>query len=487
MKNLKDILAEVAIKDASPILDVQVSGIEFDSRQVQKDNVFVAVKGTQVDGHEYIFSAILKGAKVIVGEEKPEAFPPELVWVGVKDSALALAQLGSAFYDHPSRKLKLVGVTGTNGKTTTVTLLHQLFMGLGQKVGLLSTIENKIGDKVINSTHTTPDSVTINRLLSEMVVEGCAVAFMEVSSHAIDQHRIGGLHFAGGVFTNLTREHLDYHGTMLDYLNVKKKFFDFLPKGSFALANIDDKNGLVMMQNTQADKHTLALKRMADFSAKIHANTLEGLHLEINGKEVYARLIGQFNAYNLLTVFGVASLLGESEEEILVVLSGLSGAPGRFEKIVDPNSRRMGILDYAHTPDALEKVLDTINELKNSERKLYTVVGCGGDRDRTKRPVMGGMAARKSTQTIFTADNPRSEEPEDIIEEMLKGVAKEDSNKVLDIVDRKSAIKTACRLAGNNGIILVAGKGHEKYQIIKGQKLPFDDKAELLNEFLINI
>ena len=487
MKNLKDILVEVAIKGAHPNLDVQVSGIEFDSRHVQKDNLFVAVKGTQVDGHEYIFSAILNGAKVIVGENKPNAFPSELIWIGVEDSALVLAQLGSAFYDHPSRKLKLIGVTGTNGKTTTVTLLHQLFMGLGQKVGLLSTIENKIGDKTISATHTTPDSVTINRLLSEMVIEGCNVAFMEVSSHSIDQHRIGGLHFAGGVFTNLTREHLDYHGTMLDYLNVKKRFFDYLPKGSFALANIDDKNGLVMMQNTMAEKHTLALKRMASFSAKIHANTLDGLHLEMNGKEVFARLIGQFNAYNLLTAFGVASLLGENEDDVLVVLSGLSGAPGRFEKIVDPNTQRMGILDYAHTPDALEKVLDTINELKSAETKLFTVVGCGGDRDRTKRPVMGGMAAAKSTQVIFTSDNPRSEAPEDIIDEMLKGVAKEDGHKVLDIVDRKSAIKTACRLAGKNGVILVAGKGHEKYQIVKDEKLPFDDKAELLNEFLINI
>ncbi|HHB78055.1 MAG TPA: UDP-N-acetylmuramoyl-L-alanyl-D-glutamate--2,6-diaminopimelate ligase [Saprospiraceae bacterium] len=485
MKSLKEILAEVAVKDADSIKDVQVSGIEFDSRKIQKGNVFVAVQGTQVDGHEYIFPAILKGATVIVGEVKPEVFPPEIVWVGVEDSAWALAQLGSAFYGHPSRHLKLVGVTGTNGKTTTVTLLHQLFTGLGQKAGLLSTIENKIGDEVFESTHTTPDSVTINRLLSEMVAAGCVVAFMEVSSHAIDQHRIGGLHFAGGVFTNLTREHLDYHGTMLDYLNVKKKFFDFLPKGSFALANIDDKNGRVMMQNTKADKHTLALKKMADFSAKIQSNSLDGLHLEINGYEVYARLIGGFNAYNLLTAFGVAVLLGESEEEILVVLSGLPGAPGRFEKIADPTSRRMGIIDYAHTPDALEKVLDTINELKEQNARLYTVVGCGGDRDRTKRPIMGGMAAAKSGQAIFTADNPRSEEPEDIIKEMWAGVAKEDRHKVLDIVDRKSAIRTACRLAGQSGIILVAGKGHEKYQIVNGKKLPFDDKAELLNEFLI--
>ena len=481
MKSLKEILADVATLETK---DVLVKGIEFDSRQVQSGDVFVAVKGTQTDGHRYISSAIKKGAVAIVGEEKPTDFPKGMIWVQVADSALALAQMSSAFFGHPSRELKLVGVTGTNGKTTTVTLLHQLFTALGQKAGLLSTIENNIGGIVLVSTHTTPDSVAINRLLREMVTEGCGVAFMEISSHSIDQHRIAGLHFSGGVFTNLTREHLDYHGTMLEYLNVKKRFFDFLPKGSFALANIDDKNGLVMMQNTKAKKQTYALRRMADFSAKIQANTLDGLHLEVNGHEVYARLIGQFNAYNLLTAFGVAVLLGEREEEVLQVLSGLPGAPGRFEKVVDPKSRRMGIVDYAHTPDALEKVLNTILEIKKKDVELFTVVGCGGDRDRTKRPVMGAMAAEKSRQAIFTSDNPRSETPEDIIKEMLGGVAAENQHKVLDIVDRKSAIKTACRLAGGHGIVLVAGKGHEKYQIVKGAKLPFDDKAELINEFL---
>ena len=481
MKHLSEILAGVAALDEG---DRPVTGLEFDSRRVKEGQVFVAVKGTQTDGHQYISAALGKGAVAVVGEVKPDDFPTDKVWVTVKDSAWALAQMSSAFYGHPSRDLKLVGVTGTNGKTTTVTLLHQLFTAMGVKAGLLSTIENKIGGEVLVSTHTTPDSVAINRLLREMVTEGCVVAFMEVSSHAIDQHRVSGLEFAGGVFTNLTREHLDYHGTMLDYLNVKKKFFDFLPKGSFALANIDDKNGLVMMQNTKAEKHTLALKRMADFSAKIRSNSLDGLHLEMNGHEVYARLIGRFNAYNLLTAFGVAVLLGESEEAVLQVLSGLPGAPGRFEKVADPNSKRMGIVDYAHTPDALEKVLDTINELKQPTVDLFTVVGCGGDRDKTKRPVMGALAAAKSTQAVFTSDNPRSEEPEVIIREMWAGVAAEDQHKVLDIVNRQSAIQTACRLAGNEGIVLVAGKGHEKYQIVKGEKIPFDDKAELLNEFL---
>ncbi len=481
MKHLSEILAGVAALDEG---DRPVTGLEFDSRRVKEGQVFVAVKGTQTDGHQYISAALGKGAVAVVGEVKPDDFPTDKVWVTVKDSAWALAQMSSAFYGHPSRDLKLVGVTGTNGKTTTVTLLHQLFTAMGVKAGLLSTIENKIGGEVLVSTHTTPDSVAINRLLREMVAEGCVVAFMEVSSHAIDQHRVSGLEFAGGVFTNLTREHLDYHGTMLDYLNVKKKFFDFLPKGSFALANIDDKNGLVMMQNTKAEKHTLALKRMADFSAKIRSNSLDGLHLEMNGHEVYARLIGRFNAYNLLTAFGVAVLLGESEEAVLQVLSGLPGAPGRFEKVADPNSKRMGIVDYAHTPDALEKVLDTINELKQPTVDLFTVVGCGGDRDKTKRPVMGALAAAKSTQAVFTSDNPRSEEPEVIIREMWAGVAAEDQHKVLDIVNRQSAIQTACRLAGNEGIVLVAGKGHEKYQIVKGEKIPFDDKAELLNEFL---
>jgi len=481
VKHLSEILAGVAALDEG---DRPVTGLEFDSRRVKEGQVFVAVKGTQTDGHQYISAALGKGAVAVVGEVKPDDFPTDKVWVTVKDSAWALAQMSSAFYGHPSRDLKLVGVTGTNGKTTTVTLLHQLFTAMGVKAGLLSTIENKIGGEVLVSTHTTPDSVAINRLLREMVAEGCVVAFMEVSSHAIDQHRVSGLEFAGGVFTNLTREHLDYHGTMLDYLNVKKKFFDFLPKGSFALANIDDKNGLVMMQNTKAEKHTLALKRMADFSAKIRSNSLDGLHLEMNGHEVYARLIGRFNAYNLLTAFGVAVLLGESEEAVLQVLSGLPGAPGRFEKVADPNSKRMGIVDYAHTPDALEKVLDTINELKQPTVDLFTVVGCGGDRDKTKRPVMGALAAAKSTQAVFTSDNPRSEEPEVIIREMWAGVAAEDQHKVLDIVNRQSAIQTACRLAGNEGIVLVAGKGHEKYQIVKGEKIPFDDKAELLNEFL---
>ncbi len=481
MKHLSEILAGVAALDEG---DRPVTGLEFDSRRVKEGQVFVAVKGTQTDGHQYISAALGKGAVAVVGEVKPDDFPTDKVWVTVKDSAWALAQMSSAFYGHPSRDLKLVGVTGTNGKTTTVTLLHQLFTAMGVKAGLLSTIENKIGGEVLVSTHTTPDSVAINRLLREMVAEGCVVAFMEVSSHAIDQHRVSGLEFAGGVFTNLTREHLDYHGTMLDYLNVKKKFFDFLPKGSFALANIDDKNGLVMMQNTKAEKHTLALKRMADFSAKIRSNSLDGLHLEMNGHEVYARLIGRFNAYNLLTAFGVAVLLGESEEAVLQVLSGLPGAPGRFEKVADPKSKRMGIVDYAHTPDALEKVLDTINELKQPTVDLFTVVGCGGDRDKTKRPVMGALAAAKSTQAVFTSDNPRSEEPEVIIREMWAGVAAEDQHKVLDIVNRQSAIQTACRLAGNEGIVLVAGKGHEKYQIVKGEKIPFDDKAELLNEFL---
>ncbi len=443
--------------------------------------MFVAVKGSQVDGHEFIEKAIKKGATAVVVEVLPKVMPKEVCFLQVKDSAEVLGQIAANYFHCPSEKLQLVGVTGTNGKTTTVTLLYELFMALGYKVGLISTIENKIAGRTIPATHTTPDAVSLNQLIAQMVEEGCSYAFMEVSSHAIHQRRIAGVQYAGAVFTNITHDHLDYHQTFQAYIEAKKRLFDDLPKTSFALVNVDDKRGEIMIQNTKAKSYRYGLKKLADFKAKIIENSLIGLHLKLDGEEFHGRLIGEFNAYNLLTVYAVANLLGQDKTEVLRELSQLKAAEGRFDYLYEVEKKVIGIVDYAHTPDALEKVLTTINDLKQNG-KVITVVGCGGDRDKTKRPEMAKIACKWSDQVILTADNPRSEVPEQIIREMEAGVPLEWAKKVLSITDRRQAIKTATKLALTNDVILVAGKGHEKYQEIKGVKYPFDDKQILKEE-----
>jgi UDP-N-acetylmuramoyl-L-alanyl-D-glutamate--2,6-diaminopimelate ligase len=442
----------------------------------------VAFRGTAVDGHEYIDKAINQGSRAIVCE-KVDNRNPEVLYIIVENSHYALGLMSCNFYEHPSKDLKLVGVTGTNGKTTVATILYKLFTGLGQKVGLLSTVENRIGNKVIEATHTTPDALSVNSLLATMRDEGCDYVFMEVSSHAADQDRIAGLDFDGAIFTNITHDHLDYHGTFQNYIYAKKKFFDQLPAHAFALVNIDDKRGAVMLQNTAAKCYNYALRSMADFKAKIIENTMEGLILELDNREVYSRLVGDFNAFNLLAVYGAAVLLGEERDEILTVLSNLTTAEGRFDYIRSNDSGITGIVDYAHTPDALEKVMQTLVKLREGNGKIITVVGCGGDRDRTKRPIMAKTACNYSDQVILTSDNPRTESPEAILNEMEEGVPASAKMKVLIIADRRQAIRTACRLAQKGDIILVAGKGHEKYQEIMGIKHPFDDK-EVLRENL---
>lgn len=459
--------------------DILVANIAFDSRKVGKNSMFVAVKGTQVDGHIFIEKAITLGANVIVCEDLPVEFTDNITYIKVENSGDVLGEMAGNFYDNPSTKLKLVGITGTNGKTTCATILYKLFMGMGYKTGLLSTVENKIGNQIIPATHTTPNPVALNELLAKMVESGCDYAFMEVSSHAIAQGRVAGLDFDGGVFTNITHDHLDYHKTFKNYINAKKKFFDDLNKNAFALTNIDDRRGDVMLQNTKAKKYTYAVKKMANFKAKIVENSLLGLQLILNDTEFYSRLIGEFNAYNLLAVYGTATLLGHDDMEVLTVLSDLQSAEGRFDYIVSHEKNIVGIVDYAHTPDALEKVLTTIDGLKAGDTKVITVVGCGGDRDKTKRPIMAKVACDYSDQVILTSDNPRTENPNTILEEMEKGIPPYATQKVLTIENRRQAIKTACALAKQNDIILVAGKGHEKYQDINGVKHHFDDKEEL--------
>ena len=464
-------------------LEVSISSIQFDSRKVKSGDVFVAVKGSVTDGHQYLDSAIARGASVVVVEELPNQLSEEVVYIKVENSADALGWMASTYYDHPSQKLKVVAVTGTNGKTTTATLLYELFLALGYKAGLLSTIENKVAGKILPATHTTPDAIALNALLAEMVAMGCDYAFMEASSHAIDQRRVAGVAFAGAIFTNLTHDHLDYHKTFQAYLEAKKRLFDDLPASSFALVNIDDKRGEIMLQNTKAQAYRYALKRMADFKAKIVENSLLGLHLELDGFEFHGRLIGEFNAYNLLSVYATAVLLGQDKMQVLTALSGLKAAEGRFDYIHDRQKNIIGIVDYAHTPDALDKVLTTIHDLKQGGN-VITVVGCGGDRDKTKRPEMAAIACKWSNMVVFTSDNPRSETPEAILEDMSIGIPSSATQKVLVIVDRKQAIKTASKLAKSNDIILVAGKGHEKYQEIKGVKHPFDDKQVLQEELV---
>ncbi|WP_114778691.1 UDP-N-acetylmuramoyl-L-alanyl-D-glutamate--2,6-diaminopimelate ligase [Botryobacter ruber] len=482
MQVLQNILQHVPVLEKHGSLNVPVTAITFDSRQVQQGVVFVAVRGVQADGHAYIAKAVEAGAAAIICEELPVELNEAVAYVLVKDSSQALGQMASAFYGHPSRKLKLVGVTGTNGKTTSVTLLHKLFRELGYHVGMLSTVQNQIDETVIPSTHTTPDAIALNALLDQMVKAGCAYCFMEVSSHAMVQQRVAGLTFAGGVFTNITHDHLDYHKTFDEYIKAKKSFFDMLPAGAFALVNADDKRGTVMVQNTKAAVHYFSLRKATEFKARILDNTLQGLHLELDGHEIWCKLIGAFNAYNLLGAYAVAVLLEEDPVETLTVLSSLNTAAGRFDYVVSA-SRITGIVDYAHTPDALENVLNTIQQIRTPLQKVITVIGCGGNRDAAKRPIMADIACRLSDKVILTSDNPRFEEPQAILEDMQKGVKPLDFKKTLTVADRREAIRTACMLAEADDIVLVAGKGHETYQEVKGVKHPFDDKQVLQETF----
>ncbi|MEQ8303794.1 MAG: UDP-N-acetylmuramoyl-L-alanyl-D-glutamate--2,6-diaminopimelate ligase [Cyclobacteriaceae bacterium] len=475
---LKDILYKVKITSSSGDMSVEVAGIAFDSRQVRKGFLFVAIKGTQSDGHAFIQKAISNGATTVVAERLPDNLLPSVTYVTVKSSAKALGVIASNFHHNPSSKLKLVGVTGTNGKTTLVTLLYKLYTSLGFSAGLISTVHNKIGDQTIEATHTTPDPIQINELLVKMVDAGCHYCFMEVSSHAVDQGRIEGLQFVGAIFTNISHDHLDYHRTFENYIKAKKGFFDGLTSDAFALVNADDKRGAVMLQNTKAKKHTYAIKKMADFKAKVITNSLEGLEMELDNRTVWFKLIGDFNAYNLLSVYATAILLGTDAEEVLLKLSALTGAAGRFELVL-PGSKFTAIVDYSHTPDALKNVLETISQFRSGQEQVISIVGCGGDRDKMKRPLMAAIACKYSDKAIFTSDNPRSEDPVEIIQDMMKGVGPTDAKKTLVIVDREEAIKTACMMAKERDIILVAGKGHETYQEIKGIKNPFDDREVL--------
>ena len=484
MKQLKDILYKVGIEAVHGATDITISKIEFDSRKVELNDVFVAIRGTVSDGHEYIEKALSLGAVAVICEEFPNVIVNGVTYIKVKDSNEALAFLSANYYNNPSENIRLVGITGTNGKTTIASLLYQLFKRAGYKVGLLSTVKIMVDEQEFKATHTTPDSLTINRYLDLMVETGCEFCFMEVSSHGVHQKRTEALKFAGGVFTNLSHDHLDYHNTFAEYRDVKKSFFDHLPKDAFAITNIDDKNGLVMLQNTKAKKITYALKSYADYKAQILENQLSGLLLKINDNEVWVKLIGSFNAYNLLAIFGVAVELGIEKVEALRLLSELESVSGRFQFIVS-ETNITAIVDYAHTPDALENVLKTIEDIRTKNEQLITVVGCGGDRDKAKRPIMANIASSLSDKAIFTSDNPRSENPETIIEEMEKGVEPQNFKKTISILDRKQAIKTACQLANPNDIILIAGKGHETYQEINGVRTDFDDLkivAELLQQ-----
>ena len=474
MNSLKDILYKVSINAVVGSTDVQVNTIQFNSRAVKENDVFVAIKGSATDGHRYIESAIRQGAIAVVCETLPETTIEGVTYLEVTNSSVALAIMASNYYGNPSENLKLVGVTGTNGKTTIATLLYQLFKNAGYKVGLLSTVVVKVDDIDYKATHTTPDSLTINRYLKEMNNEGVEFCFMEVSSHGIHQKRTEGLHFEGGIFTNLTHDHLDYHDTFAEYRDVKKSFFDSLSKNAFALTNGDDKNGSIMLQNTKAKQYKYDLKSYADYKAQILENQFGGLLLKLNDSEVWTKLIGNFNAYNVLAIFATAELLGLEKQEILRLISELESVSGRFQYLIS-KQKITAIVDYAHTPDALKNVLETINSIRTKNEELITVVGCGGDRDTAKRPKMGHIASALSTKVVFTSDNPRSEPPETIIEAIEKGVEPQHFKKVLSITDRKQAIKTACQMAQPGDIILIAGKGHETYQEIKGERFDFDD------------
>lgn len=482
MKQLKDILYKVSVNAVYGDTNIEVSQVIFDSRKVQKGDVFVAQKGVTVDGHLYIEKAIGLGATAVVCEDLPNNRIDGVTYVQVQDSNETLAIIASNFYDNPSSKLHLVGVTGTNGKTTIASLLFQLFQKAGYKTGLLSTVKVVVNQKEYPATHTTPDSVTINQYLDKMVEAGVDYCFMEVSSHGIHQKRTEGLEFAGGIFTNLSHDHLDYHNTFAEYRDVKKIFFDSLPKSAFALTNLDDKNGLIMMQNTKAKKRTYALKTLADYKAKIIEKRFSGTLLSIDGIEVWTKLIGTFNAYNLLAIVGTANELGLDKFEVLTILSELESVSGRFQYIVSENGVT-AIVDYAHTPDALKNVLETINDIRTDNEKLITVVGCGGDRDKTKRPKMAHIASQLSNQAIFTSDNPRTENPDTILKEMESGVSPENYKKTLTIQDRRQAIKTACKFSVSGDILLIAGKGHETYQEINGERFHFDDLEEVTQCF----
>ena len=475
---LQDLLYKVNILKVVGRIHINISEVQFDSRKVQKKDLFVAIKGVKTDGHNYIQSAIKDGAIAIIVESIPDQLNDDITYIQVKDSYNALALISANFYDNPSEKIKLIGITGTNGKTTIVSLLYQLFILLNKKAGMLSTIENRILDKVISSTHTTPDPLQINYLLHEMIKSKCEYCFMEVSSHALDQRRTSGLYFSGGVFTNITQDHLDYHNTFLEYRDVKKSFFDSLNKDAFALINKDDKNGGKMVEGTKARKVSYALKSLADYMCKVLENHFEGMLLRINKIDIWVKLIGNFNAYNILAVYAVAKELGLQDYNILTALSMLDSVEGRFQFISNQEAT-IGIVDYAHTDDALKNVLTTINNIRTNSESLITILGCGGDRDKSKRPVMTQVACNLSTQVIITSDNPRSEDPDDIIQDMLVELDPIQKKKVLVITDRRQAIMTAGKLANQNDIILVAGKGHEKYQEIKGKRFPFDDMQEL--------
>lgn len=477
---LEELLKHIQVSEIVGSQQVEITGVNMDSRLVQSGHLFIAVKGTQADGHSYISKAIEKGAVAILCETIPSERLKEVTYICVQDSEDAVGKVATAFYDDPTSKLELVGVTGTNGKTTIATLLYNMFRHFGYKVGLISTVCNYIDEEAIPTDHTTPDPITLNKLLGQMADSGCKYAFMEVSSHSIAQKRISGLKFAGGIFTNLTRDHLDYHKTVENYLKAKKKFFDDMPKNAFCLTNLDDKNGLVMMQNTKAKVYTYSLRSLSDFKGKILESHFEGMILNFNDKELAVQFIGKFNASNLLAVFGVACLLGKKEEDVLVALTTLRPVAGRFDSMRSSKGYT-AIVDYAHTPDALVNVLNAIHEVLEGRGQVITVVGAGGNRDKGKRPIMAQEAVKGSDRVIITSDNPRNEEPQDIIDDMMAGLNAEQKGKVLTIVDRKEAIRTACMLAQSGDVILVAGKGHENYQEIKGVKHHFDDK-EILKE-----
>ena len=482
MKRLNDILDGVRVQAIENPTNPIVGGLTYDSRAVKDGDCFFAVRGTQSDGHRYIASAIERGAKSIICEEMPEVRNADVAYVVVEDTNIAMAHMAAAFYDHPSEELRLVGVTGTNGKTTTATLLYDMFMAMGYKAGLISTVIYRIGERSVASTHTTPDSIRLNQMMREMVNEGCDYCFMEVSSHAAAQHRIKALRFQGALFSNLTHDHLDYHGTYKEYIRAKKSFFDGLDKDAWAVVNIDDRNGEVMLQNCNAKHYRLSLRSMADFRTKIVEMLPDGMLLNIDNQEVWVKFTGGFNAYNLTTVYAAATLLGIDKLEVLTILSKLTPVAGRFETII-AEDRTMAIVDYAHTPDALDNVLQTIEEVRRDEQRLYVVCGCGGDRDKTKRPEMAAIAVKYATTAIFTSDNPRTESPEAILDDVVAGVGT--AKNYLRITDRREAIRTAAMLAQPGDIILIAGKGHEDYQIIGTEKIHFSDQEEVKRELRI--
>ncbi len=478
MPLLKDILYTVSLLEVRGNTTMEISQLSFDSRTVTPGTLFIANKGVKADGHNFIDTAIRNGATAILCETLPQNIQKDITYLRVDDASAALGIIASNFYHNPSKRIKLIGITGTNGKTTCATLLFNLFTELGYFCGLLSTVKNQIGNEIIEATHTTPDAISLNKLLAEMIAKGCDYAFMEVSSHAIVQKRIAGLHFSGGVFTNLSHDHLDYHKTFDEYIKAKKAFFDGLPTNAFALTNVDDKRGMVMLQNTKAHHKTYSLRSMADYKAKLLENQFSGMLLNIDGEDTWFKLVGSFNAYNLLAVYACALLLDQDKIKVLTILSRLTGAEGRFDYTLFPTNI-IGIVDYAHTPDAIQNVLSTISDIRKNTEKIITVIGCGGDRDTEKRPIMAKVACDWSDKVILTSDNPRSEEPELIIQAMEKGVSPTNRKKTISIVDRREAIRTACHLAQPGDIILLAGKGHEKYQEIKGVKYAFDDKQIL--------